>query len=1056
LQFFKFPTMKKFLLCLSILCSQALAAQQILDIGIFNHPVNSDKLEVRIKPTETVVNGAYTAGVFTVRHLSSYGITLSAPTALNNPLHRFGIANQGTDGTYSYYSLSFVSPFTVNWNAGIEYPIAILQINAGCGVGDGVFEIINNAWTFDNNGHVYQELNGNESQNIIYQPSAIAPLGVGVSDTIPPTVVCTSDKTVNTDLNRCYYTHLDPNWDAIGSDNCPGFVLQYLLSGATVDTLFTLDDAAFNKGITQINVTVTDIAGQTANCAFAVTVNDNQAPSITAPPAVLTAANAAACSASGVLLGTPLAADNCPNFQVTNNAPAIFPLGNTTVTWTITDDAGLSATATQNVQVQSSLLATAINLSAQEICSASPANLSFSISGGVGAYTLVYSANAINNTVTDYSNNQAIAVTPSITTIYNLVSLTDSLGCVVSPTTLLDTLVVVPSPTLSSLLPSASQACPGDFVAFTATGLLPNQSTTFNFTLQPGGASTLTGTSSPTGTFTFPAASQLPGVYGMSIQSITTNGCSANFSTGNQGTYTVNPFPSIASITATDSVTCSGAPVQILANGLPPDVSATIQYTLNGVPGSVTVVAISNGTAILLTEIYPEGNYEVVVQSVSVGGCALSTNVSTTFSVDPFQPICGFTVAGKVTTDEGEAVESVLVTIRGISNNVPFLYTHITDTSGTYRFNNTVPLASDYGVYAYKNDNPLNGVTTFDLVLISKHILGTEPILSPYRIIAADANKSNSVTTFDIVELRKLILGIYDKLPNNDSWRFVDKSHMFPNISNPFVPQIPDTLRETNLQMSALAEDLIAIKVGDINGSVSLGAKAMDTERTVHKTLLLKLESPASARTLIEGDVFTVSFIPQETVAGYQFTLEIQDLEVLDLHPGDGMHTDHFGVFESAVTGSFVSSSPEQKGAFSITFRAKKTGLLNQMLAVSNRITPSEAYAAYPAMERMDLQIAWEEAITQSRSFELFQNQPNPFSTNTQIPFYLPEAGQVRLSVFNELGNLMLSHQQYFESGPNAFELNAANIPLGGLLFYKVESTSGAAVRKMTRHSLLR
>ena len=1043
--------MKKFLLCLSIFCSQALAAQQILDIGIFNNPVNSNKLEVRIKPTETVVNGTYTAGIFTVRHLSSYGITLSAPNTLNNPLHRYGIANQGTDGTYSYYSMSFVAPFTVNWTAGVEYPIAILQINAGCGVGDGVFEIINNAWTFDNNGHVYQELNGNESQNIIYQPSVTAPLGVGVSDTIPPMVVCTSDKTVNTDLNRCYYTHLDPNWDAIGSDNCPGFVLQYILSGATVDTLFTLDDAAFNKGLTQINVTVTDIAGLTANCAFAVTVNDNQTPSITAPPAVLTTANAAACTASGVLLGTPLAADNCPDFQVTNNAPAVFPLGNTTVTWTITDAAGLSATATQMVQVQSSLLATAINLSAQEICSASPANLSFSISGGVGAYTLLYSANGINYILSNYENNQVIALTPSITTIYKLVSLTDSLGCVVSPT-LLDTLVVVPSPTLSSLLPSASQACPGDFVAFTATGLLPNQSTMFNFTLQPGGTSTLTGMSSPTGTFTFPAASQLPGVYSMSIQSITTNGCSSIFSTGNQGTYTVNPFPSIASITVTDTVICSGAPVQILANGLPPDVSATIQYTLNGVPGTVTVVAISNGTAILLSNIYPEGNYEVVVQSVSVAGCALSTNVSATFLVDPFQPICGFTVAGKVTTEEGEGVESVLVTIRGISNNVPFLYTHITDTSGTYRFNNTVPLASDYGVYAYKNDNPLNGVTTFDLVLISKHILGSEPIQSPYRIIAADANKSNSVTTFDIVELRKLILGIYDKLPNNDSWRFVDKSHMFPNNSNPFVPQIPDTLRETNLQMSALAEDLIAIKVGDINGSVSLGAKAMDTDRTVHKTLLLKLESPVSSRTLNEGEVFTVSFVPLEKVAGYQFTLDLRDLEVLDLHPGDGMHTDHFGIFEGAVTGSFVSSSPEQKGAFSITFRAKKAGFLSQMLAISNRITPSEAYGAFPSMERMDLQLAWDAATAQNRGFELFQNQPNPFSTNTQIPFYLPEAGLVRISVFNELGNLMLSHQQYFESGPNAFELNAANIPPGGLLFYKVESTSGAAVRKMTRH----
>ncbi|MFQ5445455.1 MAG: hypothetical protein ACE5FF_00840 [Saprospiraceae bacterium] len=33
------------------------------------------------------------------------------------------------------------------------------------------------------------------------------------------------------------------------------------------------------------------------------------------------------------------------------------------------------------------------------------------------------------------------------------------------------------------------------------------------------------------------------------------------------------------------------------------------------------------------------------------------------------------------------------------------------------------------------------GVTTYDLVLITKHILGVQPLGSPYKIIAADANK---------------------------------------------------------------------------------------------------------------------------------------------------------------------------------------------------------------------------------------------------------------------------------------------------------------------------
>jgi hypothetical protein len=123
-----------------------------------------------------------------------------------------------------------------------------------------------------------------------------------------------------------------------------------------------------------------------------------------------------------------------------------------------------------------------------------------------------------------------------------------------------------------------------------------------------------------------------------------------------------------------------------------------------------------------------------------------------------------------------------------------------------------------------KEDNPLNGVTTYDLVLISKHILGIAPLGSPYKMIAADANKSNSVTTFDIVEIRKLILGIYDELPNNKSWRFVPESHIFPNPANPFQgnnsPLFPETLN--GVPYPASNQDFVAIKIGDVNNTVIL------------------------------------------------------------------------------------------------------------------------------------------------------------------------------------------------------------------------------------------
>ncbi|PWH81409.1 hypothetical protein DIS18_14820, partial [Algibacter marinivivus] len=55
--------------------------------------------------------------------------------------------------------------------------------------------------------------------------------------------------------------------------------------------------------------------------------------------------------AANVTLGTPTTDDNCSVATVTNDAPATFPLGDTTVTWTVTDGSGNTATCTQIVTV---------------------------------------------------------------------------------------------------------------------------------------------------------------------------------------------------------------------------------------------------------------------------------------------------------------------------------------------------------------------------------------------------------------------------------------------------------------------------------------------------------------------------------------------------------------------------------------------------------------------------------------------------------------------------------------------------------------------------------
>ena len=171
-----------------------------------------------------------------------------------------------------------------------------------------------------------------------------------------------------------------------------------------------------------------------------------------------------------------------------------------------------------------------------------------------------------------------------------------------------------------------------------------------------------------------------------------------------------------------------------------------------------------------------------------------------------------------------------------------------------------------------KDVNPLNGVSTYDLVLISRHILGLEAFGNPYKMVAADANKSRSITTFDIVEFRKLILGIYQTLPSNTSWRFIPEAFVFPNANNAFQTVFPEKA-EINLPLSYPGEvPIYGIKVGDVNGNVlaSLtGAGNVDRDGT--KILPLGFLAPSARR----GEITEIPlFVRQATdVAAWQLAL---------------------------------------------------------------------------------------------------------------------------------------------------------------------------------------
>ena len=108
--------------------------------------------------------------------------------------------------------------------------------------------------------------------------------------------------------------------------------------------------SVFPVGTTAVTWTATDAAGNSSSSTQLVTVRrDSQPPVVTAPAAITTEATG---PQTAVAIGSATATDDIEVASLSNDAPATFPLGNTTVTWTARDAAGNVGIATQTVLVR--------------------------------------------------------------------------------------------------------------------------------------------------------------------------------------------------------------------------------------------------------------------------------------------------------------------------------------------------------------------------------------------------------------------------------------------------------------------------------------------------------------------------------------------------------------------------------------------------------------------------------------------------------------------------------------------------------------------------------
>ncbi|MCO5261327.1 MAG: choice-of-anchor L domain-containing protein [Lentimicrobium sp.] len=171
---------------------------------------------------------------------------------------------------------------------------------------------------------------------------------ITINDNEDPHIICPQHITVNNDPGVCEAFVNVPQ--PLVSDNCEIRTL--------VNTYTQTDDASavYPVGTTVVWWTVVDMSGNSSTCFMNVTVVDAEAPVIVCPEDIAVSTDPGVCEAY-VTVPLPEVSDNCGvdnvinSFNGTNDASGIYPVGSTTIIWTVTDVHGHIAECSMTVTV---------------------------------------------------------------------------------------------------------------------------------------------------------------------------------------------------------------------------------------------------------------------------------------------------------------------------------------------------------------------------------------------------------------------------------------------------------------------------------------------------------------------------------------------------------------------------------------------------------------------------------------------------------------------------------------------------------------------------------
>lgn len=347
--------------------------------------------------------------------------------------------------------------------------------------------------------------------------------------------------------------------------------------------------------------------------------------------------------------------------------------------------------------------------------------------------------------------------------------------------------------------------------------------------------------------------------------------------------------------------------------------------------------------------------------------------------------------------------------------------------------------AGSYNLTASKQVSGIPGLTTLDLVIIQKHVLGLKPVKDYCKLASMDINGDGKITASDILSGRKLILGYTEPKLN---YNFLSNSYISENINNPQFSLKDAYNIKLNVEKGTNYNniDFSGVMTGDVNNSIGFVEGRNDNNV---KLLIDELE-------LINGESYEIPVYVSgiSECEGMQFELSYEGFDVISIN-SDIMDISKLNYkldkngLRFSWSGNNVTRIDEKTPLFTILIEATSQSHLNNELKLNNETIKSEIYRDE---EVSDLKLEFRNTVG---SFALHQNIPNPFSDKAIIGFDLPVENTYTLSIYDLTGKIIKEINGYGNAGYNSVNVERKDIGGNGVFYYRLKSGDNTDTKKM-------